>query len=253
VHDVDDEDGDVAEAGAPAAEIGERLVPRGVDDQQAGDGPTPRATHSPGTHVPIPEHGSRRQQQWIARSPFSRQASSMRAQRGCWVPCFELRRSADTYLCDSDLRIPPWSCCGPLSRQVRKVSGVHLRPGMGALLPPPLSRSVRAVALVLELHVLVELRRLGQDRLDGEERRADLLRDAPRLVRLHVRPADLVQQLRLPCVHVPRPRPLPPPSPPLLPGWKGHPGDDPFLGGKTNYPGNCKIWVVHNPIIQKKD
>ena len=36
MHDVDDEDGHVAEGGAAVAQVGEGLVARGVDDQQAG-------------------------------------------------------------------------------------------------------------------------------------------------------------------------------------------------------------------------
>ena len=36
VHDVDDEDGDVAERRTPVAEVRERLVARGVDDQKPG-------------------------------------------------------------------------------------------------------------------------------------------------------------------------------------------------------------------------
>ena len=35
MHDVDDEDGDVAEGGAPVAQVREGLVARRVDDQQA--------------------------------------------------------------------------------------------------------------------------------------------------------------------------------------------------------------------------
>ena len=35
MHDVDDEDGDVAEGGPPVAQVREGLVARGVDDQQA--------------------------------------------------------------------------------------------------------------------------------------------------------------------------------------------------------------------------
>ena len=36
VHDVDDEDGDVAERRTSVAEVRERLVARGVDDQKSG-------------------------------------------------------------------------------------------------------------------------------------------------------------------------------------------------------------------------
>ena len=37
MHDVDDEDGDVAEGGPPVAQVREGLVARSVDDQQAGE------------------------------------------------------------------------------------------------------------------------------------------------------------------------------------------------------------------------
>lgn len=37
VHNVDDEDGDVAEGRAPRAQVGEALVPGRVDDEQTGD------------------------------------------------------------------------------------------------------------------------------------------------------------------------------------------------------------------------
>ena len=36
MHDVDDQDGDVAEGGAAITEVGEGLVAGGVDDQEAG-------------------------------------------------------------------------------------------------------------------------------------------------------------------------------------------------------------------------
>ena len=36
VHEIDHQDGDIAETAASAAEVGERLVTRGVDHQQAG-------------------------------------------------------------------------------------------------------------------------------------------------------------------------------------------------------------------------
>ena len=35
MHDVDDEDGDVAEGGSPVAQVREGLVPRSVDDEEA--------------------------------------------------------------------------------------------------------------------------------------------------------------------------------------------------------------------------
>ncbi len=37
MHDVDDEDGDVAEAGAARPQVCEGLVPRRVDDEQPGN------------------------------------------------------------------------------------------------------------------------------------------------------------------------------------------------------------------------
>jgi hypothetical protein len=68
------------------------------------------------------------------------------------------------------------------------------------------SRLPHPLDVVLQLHVLVELRRLGEHRLDGEEGRPDLLRNPAGLVGLYVSAADLVQQLCLPRVDVPRPQ-----------------------------------------------